>query len=119
MAGAKDAALGQESEAADLKEAGHYVVTAQEPGAVVQSVKCSFLAPGSVVSIHLACTVLYCIVLYCIVLYCIVLYCIVLYCIVLYYCLIFFCICIYIVFEFEFEFVFHVSSFYIRIEQYI
>ena len=68
MAGAKDAALGQESEAADLKEAGHYVVTAQEPGAVVQSVKCSFLAPGSVVSIHLACTVLYCIVLYCIVL---------------------------------------------------
>jgi hypothetical protein len=73
MAGAKDAALGQESEAADLKEAGHYVVTAQEPGAVVQSVKCSFLAPGSVVSIHLACTVLYCIVLYCIVLYCIVL----------------------------------------------
>ena len=106
MAGAKDAALGQESEAADLKEAGHYVVTAQEPGAVVQSVKCSFLAPGSVVSIHLACTVLYCIVLYCI---------------VLYYCLIFFCICIYIVFvfEFEFEFVFHVSSFYIRIEQYI
>jgi hypothetical protein len=109
MAGAKDAALGQESEAADLKEAGHYVVTAQEPGAVVQSVKCSFLAPGSVVSIHLACTVLYCIVLYCIVLYCIVLY----------YCLIFFCICIYIVFEFEFEFVFHVSSFYIRIEQYI
>jgi hypothetical protein len=34
----------------NLNEAGHYVVTAHQPGAVVQSVKCSFLAPGSVVS---------------------------------------------------------------------
>eukprot|EP00557_Chaetoceros_sp_GSL56_P001459 CAMPEP_0176497610 /NCGR_PEP_ID=MMETSP0200_2-20121128/11820_1 /TAXON_ID=947934 /ORGANISM="Chaetoceros sp., Strain GSL56" /LENGTH=1475 /DNA_ID=CAMNT_0017895643 /DNA_START=101 /DNA_END=4528 /DNA_ORIENTATION=- len=29
-------------------EAGHYVVSVQQPGAVLQSVKCSFLAPGSV-----------------------------------------------------------------------
>ena len=30
-------------------EAGHYVVTVQQPGAVLQSIKCSFLSPGSVV----------------------------------------------------------------------
>jgi len=32
---------------ANMNEAGHYVVTAQPAGSVIQSVKCSFLAPGS------------------------------------------------------------------------
>lgn len=36
------------SHLANLNEAGHYVVTAHQPGAVVHSVKCSFLAPDSV-----------------------------------------------------------------------
>ena len=38
---------------ANINEAGHYVVTAHPTGAVIKSVKCSFLAPGSLVSISL------------------------------------------------------------------
>jgi hypothetical protein len=43
-------ARGPNSSLSSTNEAGHYVVTAQPPGAVLHSVKCSFLAPGSVVS---------------------------------------------------------------------
>jgi hypothetical protein len=46
----EDAAVTGPGSLLSTNEAGHYVVTAQQPGAVLQSVTCSFLAPGSVVS---------------------------------------------------------------------
>jgi len=35
-------------------EAGHYVVTAHNPGGVIVSTKCSFVEPDSIVSVNVS-----------------------------------------------------------------